>query len=246
MISLAVVDDDPKDRERICKIVKETVKKEHFELKVTPMGDPSFLKVDIEEGIHYDIFLLDVEMPGYTGMELARLIQENCGASYIIFVTSHIEYCPEGYEVGALRYILKEKLEEKLPGDLAYALSRIKNQKDRYFVVRNASGTRKIPYEDIIKIVKEDNKYSLMYTREGEYKVRSSIRSLMEQLKSGAFVVVNKGILVNVGHIHDIDTSRILHLSCGLEAEASKSHLTDVRQKVMEYCLERLSGGEQA
>ncbi|HIQ99364.1 MAG TPA: response regulator transcription factor [Candidatus Scybalocola faecavium] len=245
MIRLAVVDDNSKDRDRICKIVKETARKENFELKVTAMGDPSFLKTDIEEGVYYDIFLLDVEMPGYTGMELARLIQENCGASYIIFVTSHIEYCPEGYEVGALRYILKEKLEEKLPGDLVYVLSIIKKQKDRYFVIHNASGTRKIPYEDIIKIAKEDNKYSLIYTREGEYKVRSSIRSLTEQLKSRAFVVINKGILVNVGHIHDIDTNRILHLSCGLEAEASKSHLTDVRQKVMDYCFGRLSGGEE-
>ena len=245
MIRLAVVDDNSNDRDRICKIVKETARKENFELKVTAMGDPSFLKTDIEEGVYYDIFLLDVEMPGYTGMELARLIQENCGASYIIFVTSHIEYCPEGYEVGALRYILKEKLEEKLPGDLVYVLSIIKKQKDRYFVIHNASGTRKIPYEDIIKIAKEDNKYSLIYTREGEYKVRSSIRSLTEQLKSRAFVVINKGILVNVGHIHDIDTNRILHLSCGLEAEASKSHLTDVRQKVMDYCFGRLSGGEE-
>lgn len=245
MIRLAVVDDNSKDRDRICKIVKETARKENFELKVTAMGDPSFLKTDIEEGVYYDIFLLDVEMPGYTGMELARLIQENCGASYIIFVTSHIEYCPEGYEVGALRYILKEKLEEKLPGDLVYVLSIIKKQKDRYFVIHNASGTRKIPYEDIIKIAKEDNKYSLIYTREGEYKVRSSIRSLTEKLKSRAFVVINKGILVNVGHIHDIDTNRILHLSCGLEAEASKSHLTDVRQKVMDYCFGRLSGGEE-
>ena len=58
-------------------------------------------------------------------------------------------------------------------------------------------------------------------------------------------MVINKGILVNVGHIHDIDTNRILHLSCGLEAEASKSHLTDVRQKVMDYCFGRLSGGEE-
>ena len=241
MIHVVIVDDCGADREAIDRIVRETGQKEGFDFKVTAIGDAGFFKEDVAEGRSYDIFLLDVEMPGSSGMELARMIQEKYGMAYIIFITSHIEYCPDGYEVGALRYILKEKMKEKLPEALAFVVSQIRRQKERFLVVSNGEGTYKVSCEDIIQIVKEDNKYAAVFTPDGQYRLRSSIRTLMaslERLPGGdMFIVANKGIIVNVRHIHDIGSDHSLHLSYGLTAQASKSHIADVKQRLLQYCL---------
>ena len=50
----------------------------------------------------WDILLLDVEMPGMSGTELARRLRESDSRVQIVFITSHFEFMAEGYEVDAL------------------------------------------------------------------------------------------------------------------------------------------------
>lgn len=67
----------------------------------------------MREGALYDIFILDIEMSEMTGVELARKIQEIYGIAHIIFTTCHVRYAPQGYEVRAERFVLKDRLEQK-------------------------------------------------------------------------------------------------------------------------------------
>ena len=55
----------------------------------------------------YDVLFLDIEMPAMDGITLAKKLRENSDKIYIIFLTGHVEYAVEGYEVNALRYLTK-------------------------------------------------------------------------------------------------------------------------------------------
>ena len=65
---------------------------------------PEFLEA-FEE--HYDIYLLDVVMPGLNGIELAKEIRSSDKAADIIFLTSSPEFAVESYTVKASNYLVK-------------------------------------------------------------------------------------------------------------------------------------------
>ncbi|MDO5345762.1 MAG: response regulator [Lachnospiraceae bacterium] len=88
------------------------------------------MRYDLQDGIYYDLLLLDIEMPGVDGMELAEHIHDDMAAARIIFITSHLEYAIEAYEFSVFRYIPKNKIDEKpyrtdrIPGYFVYSEGR--------------------------------------------------------------------------------------------------------------------------
>lgn len=62
----------------------------------------------------YHILLLDIEMPGINGMELARRIRKEDNYLNIIFITAIPDYIGEGYDVSAINYLIKPISEKKL------------------------------------------------------------------------------------------------------------------------------------
>jgi len=61
-----------------------------------------------------DILLLDVEMPGMNGVELARTLRSRSETVQIIFITGFPDYISQGYDVSALHYLLKPVDPQKL------------------------------------------------------------------------------------------------------------------------------------
>ena len=55
----------------------------------------------------YDLVFLDIEMPVVDGITLAKKLRSVSENVFIVFLTGHIEYALEGYEVNALRYLTK-------------------------------------------------------------------------------------------------------------------------------------------
>ena len=68
-----------------------------------------------------DLFLLDIDMPEMSGLELAEKIREIGPRTLILFLTSHTEYALQGYKVDAFRFIPKDRLKEELPEALRAA-----------------------------------------------------------------------------------------------------------------------------
>lgn len=63
------------------------------------------------------LVFLDVEMPGKTGVECARVIQDMNPAIVLIFATAHDEYMGDAFEVYAFDYLLKPFKKERVMQD---------------------------------------------------------------------------------------------------------------------------------
>ena len=57
------------------------------------------------------LLLLDVDLPGVSGIECAKTLREQNWYGCIIFISSYVEYAPRGYEFNAFRYILKSQVD---------------------------------------------------------------------------------------------------------------------------------------
>lgn len=140
------------------------------------------LLYDLQDGIYYDLLLLDIEMPEVSGMDLAKTIQEKMPSARIIFITSHLEYAIEAYEFSIFRYIPKDRLEEKLDAALEdfYKLYRL--ERNEYYTIQIKNNIEQLAYRDILYILR-DGKYAVFYLENGESRsVRKHLHRSLKRL----------------------------------------------------------------
>lgn len=110
-LRVALVDDNDILRMHIEELVRKNIPENQLELMAYTKGES--LLFNIEEG--KDIYILDVEMPGINGIDLAKEIREKDKKCEIIFLTAYAKYALQGYETHAYSYILKDEMDTKLP-----------------------------------------------------------------------------------------------------------------------------------
>ena len=121
----------------------------------------------------FDILLLDVEMEGMSGLELARQLRRDGLRAEIIFITSHFELCGEGYEVDALHYLIKPVSGERLHTVLDRAAQRLSVEAPS-IVISCEGETVKLPEQEILYI-EAFLHYIAIYTANHEYRVRENL-----------------------------------------------------------------------
>ena len=77
----------------------------------------------------YDLVFLDIEMPEMDGITLAKKLRQLDEKTYIVFLTGHVEYALEGYEVNALRYLTKPVQDDKLKEVLRYVADKMASKR---------------------------------------------------------------------------------------------------------------------
>ena len=120
------------------------------------MQRAELLIYDLEENMQFDIFLLDVEMPGMNGIELAKILEKCRKMRYIIFLTSHPQFAIRGYDrkVRAYQYLLKETMNSRLPEVMEDVIRRCLREEKQYYFIVNQHRMEKLKYQNIIHIKK--------------------------------------------------------------------------------------------
>jgi DNA-binding LytR/AlgR family response regulator len=159
-----------------------------------------------------DVLFLDINMPGATGMEVAR--QAN-GRARVVFVTAYDEHAVAAFEQGAIDYVLKpisaarlfttvSRLKERLgspPARLDAVLDRVATPATGRSYLRwiNASvgqNLRLITVDEIVYF-QADNKYTRVVTSDGEALIRKPLKELVEELDPQLFWQIHRSTLVN-------------------------------------------------
>ena len=114
-LKIAVCDDDLQWSERIRQSISEYMchVNQQCDIQVFESGEEL---CGAFHGSHsFDIVFLDVDMDEMDGMETAEMIRSRSNQVTIVFITGVVEAAPRGYQYGAMRYIMKQDIEELLP-----------------------------------------------------------------------------------------------------------------------------------
>ena len=227
-IKVAIVDDNEILRGQISDIVKTGLREK---VLLCGYSKAENLLEDMESG--FDIYILDIEMPGMNGLELAQKIRQKDRNNYIIFVTSYDRYAIQGYRTRAYAYVLKEEMEHVLP-DLLKELERILHDREQqFYLIETSTNLIKLLYDDILYIYKEE-KNSVFVTENGEEHQRLSLEKVYHNISSDEFVYADKGRIVNVHNVKKVVKDK-LYMTNGDEIMISRSNMKKVKLAVKAY-----------
>ncbi len=176
------------------------------------------------------ILLLDIEMPGMNGIELAKKLRARAETAQIIFITGYPDFIAEGYEVEALHYLIKPLTREKLCEVLDRAVVKI-SQSDRKILVPFDGGEVTLPLREI-RYIEAQRQYSLIRAASGDYRIKVPISELEKRL-DGYFLRVQRSFIVNLREVLRITRAEVI-LRSGEAVPISRGMAESVGRKIIE------------
>lgn len=234
MLQIAVCDDEESAVQAHREMAERCLQQCGAVGKITVYTSSSSLLCDItEDQFYYDLILLDIEMPERTGMELAEKIKPFLPNVKIIFITSHIEYAIDAFELSIFRYVPKNDLDKRLFPAIQDAVRLIVLEAGKFYTIQTNSRLEKIAYQAIYYI-ERDGKNASIVSESGVSKVRKSLAQVYDELGAEEFIYIDRGCIVNLIHVMQVRDGMAI-LKNGTSLPVSRSHLQDVKEQINRY-----------
>ncbi len=205
-LKIAICDDDNAQRKYLSDLADAWAKRNRHLVRIKQYADAKSFLFDYSEEKDFDILLLDIEMPGMNGIELARSIRHDNTTVQIVFITGYYEYFSDGFDVSALHYLLKPTDEEKLRAVLNKAVENLA-YRQRSVLLNTSDGDIKVSLADILYIESE-NVYVIIHTVRGVYRTRTTLGSFSEQLDE-TFFKVHRSFIASLKYIKKINRTEL-------------------------------------
>lgn len=232
---LLIVDDEPPARAKLRRLLQGLP-------EVSWLGEAG----DAEQALlvlqqeRVDAVLLDIQMPGMSGLELA--LQLPAGVQ-VAFCTAYDEHALRAFDLNAVDYLLKPYTAERLlhtvqrlsarlaqpapaRGSLLGALQQLQPVPAHWLVARQGS-LHKLALAEVQWVAAADN-YIELHAPPNSYLERRSLGAFLDHPAAGGFVRVHRCHAVNAAHIRAITAlphgEARLSLSCGQQLQVSRSY----------------------
>jgi DNA-binding LytR/AlgR family response regulator len=163
------------------------------------------------------VLFLDIQMPGMSGLDVARTASGRC---HVVFVTAYDAHAVTAFEQGAVDYVMKPFSPARLATAIARVRARLREAPAnldgllqtlasqareaprylRWISVAQGQNLRLITVDEI-QYIKSDNKYTLVATATAQALIRKPIRELIDELDPEVFWQIHRGTVVNVNAI---------------------------------------------
>ena len=245
--SVLVADDEPLARRMVSSILQRDPEVE----SVVECGESKCVR-DVLARVRPDIAFLDIEMPGFSGLEIAGGVGES--GPVVVFITAFSSYATQAFDVSAVDYVMKPFSDDRFRAAIERAKRRVRERRLgmlatqvaslsaelrpdetgvpagdaaaylQRFAFREGDRTVVVKTAEIVWIQSEDY-CVLFHSKQGRHLARVSLSSLEQRLDPARFLRVHRTAIVNVDEIRSVHDrgSLVLTLSDGAEVPVSRS-----------------------
>jgi len=231
MVFIAACDDDIIYLNQIAGYLEELSSEQKIRFETFSKASELIAAVEKQHD-RYDIILLDINIDEDNGIDVAKQIRKYNEELLIIFITSFLEYAPDGYGVKAFRYILKPINSEVLKADIRSAIEELQKDKEMSFSITSKGLYKKILVNDIVYFESSNRKVSIKDITGDEIEYYSKLDDIESQDLFVNFIRPHQSYLVNILHINYIDkNSKNIILKDNSRIPISRSKIDQVIKK---------------
>ena len=211
-IRILIADDDPGMRTVMRLLVERS---EGYLLSGEAADGDELLR--LYDQTHPQVILMDVEMPGMSGIDCARVIQDRDPRTVLVFATAHEEYMRSAFEVYAFDYLVKPFRTERALNTLKLIRERLTAQSapaeapkpapiasTGRMMLKHRDGLSFLNFADIL-LVQREERASVLYTEGGgRYVTGDALSEIEARLPQETFFRSHKSYIVNLNRIDSI------------------------------------------
>ena len=153
MLRIAICDDEPQYARQIKNFVQEYLHG-HPELsgQIDSFSLGRELLYQAEESGGFDLYLLDIIMPGLNGIQTGRQLRQLGDGGEIIYLTTSPDYAVDSYSVRAFFYLLKPLEKGRLFEVLDAAVKKLNDRRSKAVLIATKDGPRRLLLDQILYV----------------------------------------------------------------------------------------------
>ena len=201
MLSIIICDDSYEINDDLFAIIEK-----YFRQKKMPVVIQQYYYSQklIEDKPLFDIMFLDIEMPKYNGIEVAKVFRKKSSWGQIVYVTNYAQYAQTAYSVHAFGYITKPINENSISNILDEALKYLEKKSPHHqFSFMTEIGVKHVLIEDIYYFETYERKIRAV-SKEGKYVFKGKMEELFRKIDQSMFGCPHQSFLVNFLHIDSL------------------------------------------
>lgn len=210
----------------------EKIKIKGVEIDCFYNGDSLLCHLLKKEDFYYQIYLLDIEMPGTNGLEVAKEIREMDKRAIIIFITSYSNYVYSSFEVLPFRFVNKpvdcEKMEQVMNAAVDYIYS-----SKKYIFITVEKARIQLCCENIIYFECDKRKINV-YTITDDYTFYSKMTDVEKMVDDSCFVRIHVSYLINMDYVKALYLNEVL-LNDETILPISKKYRKSLKEQHLKY-----------
>lgn len=229
MLRILLADDDPAFLSKMEHLLMQYSSQKHLNVQIGTYARDDISGLILQP---YDIAFLDIDFGNRrgAGIDLARRLRQKRNDAIIIFVTSYVEYAPEGYELRAFRYLLKTDVDTKLESYFAQAVEQF-TIKCEVISIQNNGEIINMAVDDILYLESEKHTVHIhmLGGKPDQYNCYASLQSFEEKLQPLGFLRIQKSYLVNMQHIKKLQCSEVV-VENGITLPVSGKNYSEIKR----------------
>ena len=235
VLKIAICDDEKKFCDSAERMLNLYMEDKGLQFQVDVFNIPSELLDMTEKGTIYDIYLLDIYMPGVTGMSIATELRSRGVKSPIIFLTSSTDHALEAFGVDATHYLLKPYTKDSFYVGMDKAMQSIASHKNDSVILKVDNDYRSIPVSKLIYCEAED-KYQRLYLENGEKMlIRISGTELYKRLSEfDSFYHCGRAHILSLDYISRVTADGVIFKN-GTQLKLPHTVLAELKKAFFDY-----------
>ena len=240
LIEIALCDDNAEDIEALESLAESFVA-EHSEFPIRLSVFTSALELlnAVESGSSFDLYILDVMMPGMSGIQFAETLRSRGDRAEIVFLTVSREYAVDAFSVYACGYLLKPVNKERFDEVVLHTIPKIVREKNEVLTVKTKDGLRRIQLRNIVMVESFNHTREIVMIDGSTLETPSTLSELFEQLGSHEnFYMPHRAYIANLDNSVGVVRYDLLMLG-NRRIPIPKKQFTVVQEFVRKYFFKR-------
>lgn len=206
MIRIAVIEDEPADQAQIATCLKRYEEEYSQQFSVHAFLSPAKFLDDYRTD--YDLVFMDIEMPPFNGIDIARQLRQIDSMVTLVFITNMEQFAINGYEVDASDFVVKPINYYRFSSMMRRALRSIAKRNEKEVLVRSANKISRLRVSQVYYVEVRDH-LLVFHTEQGNLDSWGKLSDLEEELAAHDFVRCSNSHLVNLRHVNSIDGGNV-------------------------------------